>query len=431
MVWETILLTGLQFGMSAMQGNAEANAAKDANAAATKQAKERHELDLKLWELDYLEKVSAFEWDNASVAAQRYQERVREYDYNTRNTGIIEAALQNLELNSQSLQQTYVTEELLRAQQVSSELTYGIGTDSMAAMSTLRTAEANSLKLQQNAKGANLQTMANTADYLKSIQTQAAQADRFLAETDEKGQAIQEQILTNESLLNMRRDAASITALVSGAEARNRSVSRQGGSNSSQRLGLEAMQKFGRSYGEMQNEQKRQRQQLSAYNSELSGSRAAQLAAVATQIDQNIGRIKSTSAKNRVDQQGYLLEQMAIGSTMNMAQGQFNLRAGKKLSDFTDLTIPSFGITQAQGKREATALVQNTVNKIKGASVPYRGAIILDPREPIAGLKPEFSKPTQRAVPGAASIYGRAFGDAAKTAIGSSYIDTEGNRQFR
>jgi hypothetical protein len=181
----------------------------------------------------------------------------------------------------------------------------------------------------------------------------------------------------------------------------------------------------------MQNEQKRQRQQLSAYNSELSGSRAAQLAAVATQIDQNIGRIKSTSAKNRVDQQGYLLEQMAIGSTVNMAQGQFNLRAGKKLSDFTDLTIPSFGITQAQGKREATALVQNTVNKIKGASVPYRGAIIFDPLEPIAGLKPEYSEPTQRAVPGAASIYGNAFGAGVKGAMGSSYIDTEGNRQFR
>jgi hypothetical protein len=300
----------------------------------------------------------------------------------------------------------------------------------MAAMSALRTAEANSLKLQQNAKGANLQTMANTADYLKNIQTQAAQADRFLAETDEKGQAIQEQILTNESLLNMRRDAASITALVSGAEARNRSVSRQGGSNSSQRLGLEAMQKFGRSYGEMQNEQKRQRQQLNAYNSELSGSRAAQLAAVATQIDQNIGRIKSTAAKNRVDQQGYLLDQMAIGSTMNMAQGQFNLRAGKKLSDFTDLTIPSFGIAQAQGKREATALVQNTVNTIKGASVPYRGAIIFDPLEPIAGLKPKYSAPTQRAVPGAESIYLKAFGDAAKTVYNASYIDTEGNRQL-
>ena len=75
-----------------MGGNAEASAARDANKAREKAAKAQYEQDLKVWELDYLGAMSDYSWNVASVAAQRYQERVKEYDYNQRNAGIIEAA---------------------------------------------------------------------------------------------------------------------------------------------------------------------------------------------------------------------------------------------------------------------------------------------------------------------------------------------------
>ena len=116
---------------------------------------------------------------------------------------------------------------------------------------------------------------------------------------------------------------------------------------------------------------------------------------------------------------------------MNSRQSLFNLRTQNTLSNFNNLTIPSFGLAQAQGEREAKALFQNTINTIKGASTPYRGAIIFDPLVPIAGLKPEYSAPTLQAVPGTGAILGRAFMDGVKGAMGQSYTDGAGNTQFR
>ena len=414
-----------------MGGNAEADAARDANKAREKAAKAQYERDLKVWELDYLSAMSDYSWDVASVAAQRYQERVKEYDYNQKNAGIIEAAIQNLEINSQVLNQTYVLEEELRAKQVSQELTRDLGSEMIDANKDFAQLRENSLLTTNKAAEANNNTRDRVSQYMASIASRANAADQILAKTDSEGQAIQEQILIAESLDTMKRDAEYITAIVSDAETRASVTSKQGGSSSSKRVAMQAMQAFGRDYGMMQARQKDMRRNLSNFNEQTNGQTSAQLAQIASQINGEAERIKYTSSANALQQEGLMLQQMGIGSQMNSRQAMFNLKTQNTLDNFNNLTIPSFGLAQAQGEREAKALFQNTLNTIKGASTPYRGAIIFDPLVPIAGLKPEYSKPTMQAVPGTGAILGNAFMSGVKGALGQSYTDGSGNTQFR
>ena len=414
-----------------MGGNAEASAARDANKAREKAAKAQYEQDLKVWELDYLGAMSDYSWNVASVAAQRYQERVKEYDYNQRNAGIIEAAIQNLEINSQVLNQTYVLEEELRAKQVSQELTRDLGSEMIDASKDFAQLRETSLLTTNKAAEANNATRDTVSRYMASIASRANAADQILAKTDSEGQAIQEQILIAESLDTMKRDAEYITAIVSDAETRASVTSKQGGSSSSKRVAMQAMQAFGRDYGMMQARQKDMRRNLSNFNEQTNGQTSAQLAQIASQIGGEAERIKYTSSANALQQEGLMLQQMGIGSQMGSRQATFNLKTQNTLANFNNLTIPSFGLARAQGEREAKALFQNTINTIKGASTPYRGAIIFDPLVPIAGLKPEYSKPTMQAVPGTGAILGNAFMSGVKGALGQSYTDGAGNTQFR
>ena len=431
MGWLAAASFGLNLVGGIMGGNAEADAARDANKAREKAAKDQYERDLKVWELEYLGAMSNYSWDVASVAAQRYQERVKEYDYNQKNAGIIEAAIQNLEINSQVLNQTYVLEEELRAKQVSQELTRDLGSEMIDASSDFAQLRENSLLTTNKAAEANNNTRDRVSQYMASIASRANAADQILAKTDSEGQAIQEQILISESLDTMKRDADYITAIVSDAEARASITSKQGGSSSSKRVAMQAMQEFGRDYGMMQARQKDMRRNLSNFNEQTNGQTSAQLAQIASQIGGEAERIKYTSSANALQQEGLMLQQMGIGSQMGSRQATFNLKTQNTLANFNNLTIPSFGLARAQGEREAKALFQNTINTIKGASTPYRGAIIFDPLVPIAGLKPEYSKPTMQSVPGTGAILGRSFMSGVQGALSQSYTDGSGNTQFR
>ena len=414
-----------------MGGNAEASAAKSANKQRKKQAKQQHKNDLKAWELDYLKTVSDYSWQVASTEAQRYQERVKEAAYNTRQGLIVEAAVQNLQLNSEAIQQTYVVEEALRAKEVSQQLTTDLGSEMISANSDFNRFNQNSQQLAVDASLSNSQTMQAAAAYLSSINARANQADQLLAQTDAEGQNIQEQILIGEGLDTLKRDAEYVAAIATDAESRARTTGRQGGSNNSKRLAIQAMQSFGRTYGEMQKLQADRRRNLSNFNENMNGSVSAEFAKIATQMSAEADRIKYTSDENTIKNQSIMLEQLGIGRQMSDRQSMFNLRATDTLTKFTSLTIPSFGLAAATGKREQKALLQNTLNTIEGASTPYREAIIFDPLEPIAGLKPKYSAPTMQAVPGSASIIGNAFMSGVKGAMSQGYTDSAGNLAFR
>ena len=429
--WLAAASAGVNMIGSVMSGNAERDAAQAANKARTKAAKKQHKNDLKAWELDYLQRVSDYSWSVAATEAQRYQERVKEADYDKRQGLIIEAAIQNLQLNSEAIQQTYVVEEGLRAKQVSQELTVDLGSEMISATNDFAQLNENSQKLAADAAVANTRSMQSTAQYLNNINVRANQADQLQAQTDGEGQAIQEQILIGESLDTLRRDAEYITAIASDAESRARTTGRQGGSNSSKRLATQSMQQFGRSYGEMQMLQKDRRRNLSNFNQKMNGAVASEFAQIATQMSGEADRIKYTSVENLINNQAIMLDQLGIGRQMTTRQARFKLNTSDALNKFSNLTIPSFGLAAATGKREQRALLQNTLNTVEGASTPYREAIIFDPLEPIAGLKPKYSAPTLQAVPSTGSIMGNAFMSGVKGALSQSYTDSAGNIAFR
>lgn len=431
MAWLAALAFAKDFIGGAISGNAERDAANDANDAAKKQAKDIYKQDLKVWEINNLKAMSNYSWDVATVAAQRYQERVREQDYNAKNAGIIEAAVQNLQINSESLYQTYVLEEHLRAKQVSQQLTYELGTEMNSASSDFMQSQRDSANTRNQAALANNAARDRVSQYMASINNRGKVADELLAKTDSEGQTIQEQIIISENLDTMKRDAEYITAIVSGAESRARTTANQGGSSSSKRAAMQAMQEFGRDYGTLQARQKDLRRNLSNFNRKTNGETAAAFAQIAGQINGEAERIKYTGSKNALDQKAFQLQQLGIGQKMSARQSLFNLRTNNTMNNFNNLTIPSFGLAAAQGSRETRALLMNTMNTIKGASTPYRPAIIFDPLVPIAGLKPEMSQPTLRNVPGWGQILTNSFIDGAGAAMGQSYTDGAGNTRFR
>ena len=82
--------------------------------------------------------------------------------------------------------------------------------------------------------------MEAVAGYMNSIKNQGLNAQRLLSQTQDQGKDIQEQIVIDEQLDTIQRDAQQITA-IEGADTRSSSVARGGGSNSSRRVAMDSM----------------------------------------------------------------------------------------------------------------------------------------------------------------------------------------------
>ena len=425
-----IAQVGLSIFGGLQKGNAEADAARDANKAAIKQAKEQHELDMKLWEISVLQGKSTYAAKVAETSALRYQNLVKKTDYEDQQGRVIEAALQNLRLNAEGLNQTYVLEEAYRARQESQALVNDLGNQSITAQENIDSLIIQSAEARRKSIAGNIQTLQATAQYLDSIQTKGLQADKILAAKETQGQEIQEMIILSESMDTIKRDAAYLAAIAEDAGLSAKASARQGGSNSAKRQGLQAMQALGRTYGEMMLAQKDKRRNLSKYNSQLVGETANDLAILASQMGAEADKIKYTSSNNAIAQKGYELMQLGFGNQMQASQSKFQLGTRNSLKKFTELTIPSFALAKATGDRQAETLIRNTMSRLDAAGTPFREDIIFDPLEPIAGLKPEYSKPTERAVPGQGTIWSEALMGGAKTAIGLTSTDNSGNLKF-
>ena len=417
MAWGAIAMAGLGFVSSVVQGNQQRSAADKQNKQQEAMAEAQYERDLKEWELNYLQSQSDYAWQVANVEAQRYQDRVAEQDYNAQQGRIIDAAMLNLSLNSEALRDQYETGEQLRRLQAEYEYTDKLNAETLTlenAMSTARTAAAETLLTTQN----------DVANYLNSIKQRGLQASALLSRKTNEGQAIQEQIVLSEKLDTLQRDAQYITALAEGANRKAVSVARGGGSNSSRRVAMDSMKRFGRSYGLLKNEQARRRSQLTNYNASLTGETSAELAQIANSIAGEARSIEYSKASNRV-------KLTRIAETARSAQRAFDLNTNSLMRNFNQLTLPSFDLAQRQGKREYTALLNSTYNQVAAASTPYRNSIIFDPLQPIAGLEPEKAMVTKVAKPGWGSILAGSAVEAAKGAMSMSYTDSNGNLAFR
>ena len=497
MVWGAIAAAGVGLIGGVVQGSQQRSAADAANKTQKKQVKAQYERDQKEWELNYLQSLSDYEWSVANVEAQRYQDRVRQQNYEAQQERIIDSALNNLELNTEALRDQYIESERLRRLQVDLEMRKQLGDATLKYDSTLaelgyRSAESTLTTTQQiqdlrvgqindiarinldNAiKQANIDnrsmqstvsSMEAVAGYMNSIKAQGIQADRLLSQKQDEGKNVQEQIVIGEQLDTIQRDAQQITALLEGADKRASSVARGGGSNSARRVAMDNMKKFGRSFSEMKAEQRNRRRQLNNYNSQLTGETAAQFAQIANGISNERERIKFTRASSAAKQAGFINEaagaslQRQISTTATMlstalginqaqqknvltqgrlaglgmeAQRSYGFQTNNLLREYNELTLPSFDLAARQGEREYQALLQNTMNTIDGASTPYQEAIIFDPLEPIAGLKPEKGIATKVAKPGWGSILANSFVQGAQGALSMSYTKADGSLGFR
>jgi len=489
MVWEVIAKAGVDFITGMVGGQQQRSAADAANKEQDKIAKARLVRDTKEWELNYLEGLSDYAWSLANTEAARYQDRVKEEDYNAQQSRIIDAAISNLELNSGALMDQYITGEQLRLTQETYALEDGLDNEQLKLDSTMAGLEASGMqallkkdeeiaaynqaiqqaKLTNNqeqvsynmtALEATLQNRQNIASYLNSIKQRAIQSNQISSRKTAEGQGIQEQIIIDEQLDTLRRDADYITALAEGADTRAGATARQGGSNSSRAIALDSMKAFGRSYALLKTEQKKRRRALSNYNAQLSGETAEQMAQIAAGIENDANSIKYSRASNALQlldlKQKSLFSEGRKALTINdlkqkkgfsraekrltfddlntraqLAQVQYGINNDSLMRNFTDLTLPGFSLASKQGQREYQALVNNTVNTVKAASTPYRKAIIFDPLEPIAGLKPEKMLTTKVEKPSWGTILTQSALEAAKGAANSAYTDENGNLAFR
>lgn len=415
--WAAVATAGIG-GLTSLIGGSQQRSAADAqNEEQERIAQAQHERDIKVWKLDYIEAQSDYAWSMANTEALRYQDRVKKADYEAQQARIIDAATLNLELNSQALIDQYIVGEQLRAVQVTNELQDNLAGAQVNYDDTM-------MRVGNDARNAILSSTRDVEAYMNAVKTRGLQADELLSKKGNEGQSIQEQIVIGEQLDTLQRDAQYVTALVEGADKKAGALARQGGSSSSRRIALDNMKAFGRSYSLLKTEQKNRRRQLNNYNASLNGESASQMAQIAAGIEREANAIKYTKSSTAVKMD-------SLRGQATTALGKYQLETGSLMRNFNELTKPSFALAQRQGQREYTALLNTTKNTIAAASTPFREAIIFDPLEPIAGLKPEKMLTTKVAKPGWGSILTDAAVNAASGAMSMSYTDGNGNLAFR
>ena len=177
----------------------------------------------------------------------------------------------------------------------------------------------------------NRQAMTAVAQYMQGIKAQKIQSDALLAQTENKGADIQEQILLGEQLDTLERDAQYVAAITESAVRKNQAAVRQGGSNSSNKVSLDAMQAFGRTYGEMRVQQNARRQAMASYNASVQGEVAQQFAAIANETESLKKSIFATKKLNILRNNEYKFKKQSIkaNAALQIRQNNFTSKQNK------------------------------------------------------------------------------------------------------
>ena len=383
MAWE---LLAAQAGAALISGLIGGNSKRDAAIASNKEAKKlnkaKHERDTENWELGFLGLMSNYAWQMAETGAARYVDSVKKADYEKQQSGIIDTVIQNLILNSEALDDKYVTAEQIRFNDEVRDLMYqtsqlgrgfegnqleaaiGRNQNAISTKSTIQNSQIRKmLGMQGNNLASGLQTkttnmayrdnrdilrnnsgmaiskeglsrdirneninlnssidkafnnmdaaqsnrqaMTQVAAYMNSIKQSAIASNALLSQTENEGVDIQEQILLGEQIDTLERDAQYTAAITESAVRRNQAAVRQGGSNSSNKASLDAMQAFGRTYGEMRVQQKARRQRMTNFNASVQGEVAQQFAQFANTAQGLRDQMKGTQKLQKLRQNQY------------------------------------------------------------------------------------------------------------------------------
>ena len=280
-------------------------------------------------------------WDTAKHTALLYKEEEARVDTEWAQGRMIENAKANLRLNSEAIADQYIAGEQIRAAQET--LAY----DSEVA------------SLQQG-------LMADTAQYLNTVQQNALSADKIVQTNQEEVQSLLSSITLDNQALMLQRDIESVAAMVDQGNVKARSFARTGGTSTAVQAQQNIAKALGRSYGQLKIEQARRNAALDQRNAVMAGSTATQLA------------------------------QYAKASEGVMQQSEYNAdKVNMQTTDlknvFEQVTIPGFELANRQGKRELDALAIQTQAVMDSNSMPFRKSITFEPQRALPGLKKDNS----------------------------------------
>jgi hypothetical protein len=198
-----------------------------------------------------------------------------------------------------------------------------------------------------------------------------------------------------------------IGALIDSADTKAMVSARLGGSSSADRVAINAAQKLGRAWGEMDQRAKARDARVGLLNTSMQGETAKQLGRMALSMQDQAQKIQYTNS-------------------------QYASNTAFETSKLRDLVIPGFQLAENQYGRELKALQIQTQGVLNEAAMPYRKAIIFDPQKPIKGLKPELYAPTKVYEPSTGGIIGNAIIGGVQGAINlGTYTKADGTLGWR
>lgn len=370
----------LGIGSAVAGAQSQAEQARAQNEAAKKSAKAQYERALKEWNIQNAQSAAQWEWDKARIAQLRFNDRQAEADYNVYTSQLINAAIKNLEVNQGALYDRYVVEENLRGLQTGLEYNYSaakLGADSTEAV----------------------------RQYFASINQAALRSNQVVSKAQQDSQQLIGSLALEEVRDHLGWQLNQIAAIAKSAEEQGVAVVRQGGGRTAQRLGLDAAQALGRTYGELTLRTQDRGMRVDLMNSAMNTSVSQELAQNAIAMQDNADRMKYTSSRYQAD---YYLQKATLGR----------------------LTIPTFTQAKKQYGRELEALQLQTQGVLDQAARPYRGNTYFDPLQPVYGLKPELITPTQVSGPSLFGTVASALNQGFQGAMQFSYQRPGGGLGF-
>lgn len=341
-------------------GSASQKAAADAqNAEQERIAKAQYKRAKQEWQIAKKRDMTQWYWDRARIEQLRFNEKQTALDQATYGAKLIASAAENLAINSQALYDKFVTEERLRATQVG--LDYQYTTNKLAADST----EA-------------------VRQYMQSINQTALQSSATVAKLTTDTQELLASLALEEQRDYLGWQLNTLAAASKDAEAKAVASTRQGGSNTSRKLAVQAAQQLGRTWAEMDQRATSRDVKLGLLNSAMKNDVSRQLGQFALAIQDDAEKMKYTNSR-------YI-------SDYGLAKSQME-----------SLTIPSFQLAENQYGREVKSLQLQTRQAFDEATTKYREQTFFDPLKPVAGLRPQYIAPTAIAGPSAGSVIGNAI----------------------
>ena len=225
-----------------------------------------------------------------------------------------------------------------------------------------------------SAAKSNVENMQRVAGYMNTIRERNLQGKQAAAKVDTEGQTIQEQIVIQDSLDTLKRDAESITAILGSATARNSAVVRSGGSNSAEAVAMDKMKAFGRTYGELQLRQQDRRRQINGYNSKIKGELATQMELIAQSIKGAEQDIIYTQKTNKLSNEAFKLTDKVLDSQFGADVKGIEGLAGLRELGIKDTYTNTINDLTTQKDNALATLLTNKNNRIGEVTVNAQNA---------------------------------------------------------